>query len=47
MPSVRLLTPAETSPMVHRMRADAVTANAMLLTLLVAKDDVEELEEAA
>jgi len=37
----------ETSPLVHRMRAEAVTANAMLLTLLIAKDDVEELDVAA
>jgi hypothetical protein len=38
---------AETNPLVHRMRAEAVTANAMLLTLLIAKDDVEEFESAA
>jgi hypothetical protein len=38
---------SETTPLVHRMRAEAVTANAMLLTLLIAKDDVEELEIAA
>lgn len=38
---------AETLPLVHRMRAEAVTANAMLLTLLIAKDDAEELEVAA
>jgi len=38
---------AETIPLVHRMRAEAVTANAMLLTLLIAKDDVEELDVAA
>ena len=37
----------EPTPLVHRMRAEAVTANAMLLTLLVAKDDVEELDLAA
>lgn len=37
---------AETSSLVHRMRAEAVTANAMLLTLLLAKDDVEELDIA-
>jgi hypothetical protein len=37
----------ETTPLVHRMRAEAVTANAILLTLLIAKDDVEELEAAA
>jgi hypothetical protein len=29
------------------MRADVVTVNATLLTLLVAKDDVEEPEVAA
>jgi hypothetical protein len=38
---------AEPSPLIHRMRADAVIASAMLLTLLVAKEDVEDLEVAA
>jgi hypothetical protein len=33
--------------LVHRMRAEAVTANAMLLTLLMAKDSGDELELAA
>ena len=37
----------ETTALIHRMRAEAVTANAMLLTLLIAKDDVEEVERAA
>jgi hypothetical protein len=39
--------PAEGMALVHRMRAEAVTANAMLLTLLMAKDSGDDLELAA